>query len=288
MQDSADSTGEHLKHSISTGVVCVASSPKYVLMLQPFLDSIVLHSPSTPIVVYTKFPLNSTLPRSVINKVHPELVGHWDDKIRILESAPFDKIIYMDVDMIVLDTFVKDIELGLEGSDLVIRSGMCFNIEWEKRVAPRHLSQFNTGIFGIRKEVVESFVQAFWRFRNVPEVNEAWISDQIPFRAAALTTGLRVQELNSDFNFMGGFQYVVDRVRIVHFAGSHYLMNSPKRLKICQDLQVATPGTTHFAWKPIYQHKHFKPLNVFYLVSVDILLQVKFYIYRVYKRITKS
>ena len=270
----------HLMESV--GIICTATSQKYFNMFLMFAEYLRKYESHIDVILFTDTLREIPDEYRIVQRILPSLENNWDDKIYSLELSPFDVSIYIDVDTIVVNPFVTDITEAMQYADLIIRSGMCFNIEEEKIGFPVAISQFNTGVFAIRQKKVPKFVSTFRKFRiDYPPVPDRLITDQVPFRMAALECHLRISELPSDFNFMGGFNCVVDSVRILHFAGAHHFLSDKIQIKKIHDqFKFANGGSYAFYWKIIYTSRHFYIKNILTVLSVDVYNVIKFWIFR--------
>lgn len=265
------------------GIVCVASGEKHRKLLLEFIKNVRVYEPEIPILVYSESSLSICEMNNVSVVTDEKLERNWFDKYRAIYNSPFDKTIYLDVDIIPIAPFSQHLVETLDYCQIALRSGMNFNLEEEKEF-PSAISQLNTGVILLRKEIIKEVVELTMHFRNKVSLS-AKHGDQIAFRMALLAAKPRFLELSSDFNFMTGFETIIDKVYLVHFAGKHEKIFDNKWRVRCASLGKLPSGSIVYQYLPIHVHKHFTSLlMIIKIVILDKLLNLKFRIYQLVLR----
>lgn len=266
--------------------MCVAAGAKYQAMSMEFVQSIRKYEPKVPIFILTDGELLIE-DRNVVVETELNLEGNWYDKYIAIRRSPFKKTIYLDVDILPVNPFVKQLTKVLDYCDVSLRSGMCFNIE-EEREFPTAISQMNTGVLLINSKVRKQLVDLTLKFRMALSLNGKQ-NDQIAFRMAILELKPHFYELSSDFNFMTGFEQIIEKVTLVHFAGNQGKLLDEKWRSRAFELSSLPPGTVVMNFVPFHIHKHFASISsIFPVIFTDKLLNIKFRIFHLlfirYKR----
>ena len=248
------------------GVVYVATGERFVASAIESIKSLRIHEPEVDIELFTdkdikEFQFANLNIRIIIN---PEF--NWNDKITAIAETSFAKAIYIDVDTYVVRPFVKEIFAELDNSDLIVRSGMSFNFKGESELVTPLISQFNTGVIGFNSSKFSDIALEWASLRAMySESKFPGSGDQPSFRLAVANSRLRIRELPSDFNFMGT-DTIIDKVRIVHFAGVRTKIHSKRNINKALALSKFPPGTLCVYWLPIFDG------SVHYLNLIRIVL----------------
>lgn len=134
------------------------------------------------------------------------------DKVRGIRLSPYQRTIFLDCDTIPIRPFADDLVRSLDDVDVVALPGFGLNHSWERESLSPALSQFNTGVIGLRMDRAGQLLDS-WESEFRSEA-DPW-HDQPSFRVALYRSGLRWGALPPDFNFMGHGK--VKRPRILHF-----------------------------------------------------------------------
>ena len=258
------------------GIFLVATGDLFRLMAAKNINFIRIVEPSAPITLFTDKLLNLNSSLKVSQVIIPNPKFNYEDKIYGFRHAPYLKSIYLDADAIPIRAFVKDCMALIENSQLAVRSGMSFNHHFEREIYPA-VSQFNTGVVVFNQSVIETLIPV-WEQSYLDTKIYGNFHDQPSFRLSILKNKIQVTELSSDFNFMSGFEYVVDKLRIIHFAGQHhYLLKNDT--KLLNKFLNAKAGDYYYLYTLIYSDKHIKTLSVLKLIINEIIEKLKIYFY---------
>lgn len=227
------------QYPVDVGIVYVATGDAYRRMLEYSLRSVLQHEPGARITAVVDFSrdLAHTFPAvEFIELDTPSFT--WDDKIEGLKLSPYEKTIYLDVDVVARAPFIPDLLNGLKHVDLLIRPGMSFNLEWESRYG-YSIDQFNSGVIAYNRAPMQP-VLAHWQSLRAQDHRS---HDQPTLRRAILESSIRFAPLSADFNFMG-HDAVVHLPRLVHFAGAfrRYGATHRQRASVAKRLGWANSG----------------------------------------------
>ena len=268
---------------VNNGLLLVATGLDHRKMLQVCLTSIRKHEPDIPIEVFIDIYDDQLNQFSIIQKIIAKPTFSWDDKITAIENCNFDNFIYLDVDTLIIREFTSDLFDIITLDNVVVRSGMSFNLEYEKEQSPAR-TQYNTGVIVLNKKVAKTLARTWRHFREI-ELEQGFVShDQPSFRISVLNLDLRVQELSSDFNFMGGFDGVIDKIRVLHFAGApKKLYEFSKNEKYLKILRNAQSGSYFYNWRLLFIDRKFQ-FNTIIRGMIDYyFMKSKIIGYRFYK-----
>ena len=234
------------------GVVYVATGDRFVESAFESIKSLRIHEPEVNIELFTDKHINQSQFENLTIRIIDDPEFNWNDKITAILETCFGKAIYIDVDTYIVRPFAKEIFAELDDSDLIVRSGMSFNFMEECELVPPLISQFNTGVIGFNSSKFRVVALEWESLRAVySESKYPGSTDQPSFRLAVANSRLKIQELPSDFNFMGT-DTIIDKVRIVHFAGMRKKIHSKRNIDKAIALSKFPPGTLCVYWLPIY------------------------------------
>lgn len=203
--------------SESRGIVYVGTGAKYVDLALQSIRYLREVEPDEPVTLVLDDPSYPPARQAVedfgiqlVALDHPEY--SFMDKVRGIRVSPFQRTIFLDCDTIPIRPFADDLIRSLEDVDVVALPGFGLNHSWEKEALSPALSQFNTGVIGLRMDRTEQLLDSWERHYRAED--DPW-HDQPSFRVALYQSGLRWGALPPDFNFMGHGK--VKRPRILHF-----------------------------------------------------------------------
>lgn len=195
----------------------------------------------------------------------------YNDKIDGLAKSPFQKTIFLDSDTIPIRKFSEQVFRALDYYALVARSGMGFNLEWERTSYPECLTQFNTGVIAFNSSECGSLFNTWKKIRAV----KAESHDQPSFRAAILDEKVRVGELSASYNYLDS-NFLVDTVKIIHCVSYKKDMIEPKlREKLIKKVYSIRPPALAFRNFPVMNNRKLSISAVFNLVLFYIAKKVK-------------
>ena len=213
---------------------------------------------------------------------------NWFDKYVGLLQFGDKNVIYLDCDTIIVNKFVENFEKGFQTYQLMGRGAMGFNHPYEFKDAPRVLSQINTGVIGLRRDVIEIFRKNFDNYRNDVDVNcfGSFFTDQSAFRLTAYHENLIFCQLTADYNFQD-YDFVTDKIYILHFAANHELMFDKKFItKTLKLAHLAQPGDMWLRWRPFIGQQVYLHVFADYFLKFHLLnLKICLYKFKFVKRI---
>lgn len=197
----------------STGILYVATGPRYVEEAERSLESVRCHMPGVSAVLWTDCPsgLQESLFQDINSISNP--TRSFFDKIDPLCSTPFDKTIFLDTDTIVVAD-ISDLFQLLDRTQLAfahgpVRASPSFVID----DVPKSFSEPNTGVMAYRSDrEVKSFFRAWAReYVKQLEMPSPPAHDQPAFRRVLFQSSLSYTVLPSEYNlrtifpmFIGG------------------------------------------------------------------------------------
>lgn len=268
-------------------VYCATGNQHFKLCLKS-IQSLLYHESNCTIVLYSDVlrtlpEFNFTTNNQLIKyKVIDKPSFNWFDKYKAILETEAEHIIYLDCDTIILNKFIQDMMEGLNRYDILIRAGMCFNNSKESLLSPKIVSQYNTGVMALNKQtriyLNNNLNEAVKIFEEDYFINST--SDQSPFRIAITNSNLRLMSITADFNFMGGFETVTDKVRIVHFAGNPRFMSNSKLDLLLARMSTAKPGDVFLRWRNIRNGRNLLFFPYLKVILEDKIISMKIDLYK--------
>lgn len=138
----------------------------------------------------------------------------FGDKIEAISATSFDKIVWLDVDVLCVRPFFHDILSALNHVSLIARFDTDFNVKWELDGYSPAICQANTGVVAIDRTSpsFQSFLDEWKRIY----ANFQAPHDQPAFRLAVLNSGISHGHLAPEFNALP-FGVLHYPPRILHF-----------------------------------------------------------------------
>lgn len=269
-------------------VVYVATGEKYFNMFLTSVESLRKFEPTCEVFLFTN--IEYSLPKNLNVNVYvlSEFEGNWYDKyVGIFFKTDCD-IIYLDCDTLIVKPFVEDFVNGLKNYDILIRGGMGFNLDLEHQIAPKVLSQFNTGVIALKNEILDDLNTSLikWRKKFTSYHQSTNLTDQTSFRMAVFELDLRICLLSADYNFQNR-DFITHQVAILHFAANHYLMFDTKKLEcLYRNLKNSKPGDLWVDWLPLIDSK-IKVYNFVEILKTHSIKKLKIFLYqfRIFQKI---
>lgn len=273
----------------STRVVYVATGIKYLNLARISIESLRVQEPYVEIYLFTdqKVSWSSLLNVTVI--IVDGIEHNWFDKYIGIFQFCDKNVIYLDCDTIIVNKFVENFEKGFQTFQLMGRGSMGFNHPYEFESVPRVLSQINTGVLGIRRDIIENLRKTFDKYRNEIQLKrfESFFTDQSAFRLMVYRENLIFCQLTADYNFQD-YDFVTDKIYILHFAANHELMFNKKFIsKTLNFATLALPGDMWLRWQPfigqrVNVHALTDFLLQFHLLKLKMLLYRNIFVKRIW------
>lgn len=206
------------------GIVLCATGELYQQLSVRMVRQLGKIEPNIPIELFTD-DLNSVQMNEVSNVPLLEIKGiknpkrGFSDKIEAIEASTFERLLYLDVDMLAVRPFFNDIILGLRDVDLIARNDMNFNLPWENTEYSSAILQPNTGAIALNKksDSALAFIDLWRKYCSEQPLPH----DQPSFRKAWLESKVRFAGMAAEFNCMpSGTLYYPPR--IFHFTSDKW------------------------------------------------------------------
>lgn len=195
----------------------------------------------------------------------------YNDKIDGLAKSPFEKTIFLDSDTIPIRKFSQQVFHALDYYSVVARSGMGFNLEWERTNYPECLTQFNTGVIAFNSSKCVSLFNTWKKIRT--ENTES--HDQPSFRAAILEEKIHIGELSASYNYLDS-NFLVDTVKIIHCVSYKREMINPRlRKQLIDKVYNIKPPALVFRNFPVMNSRKLSISAIYSLVLFYIARKIK-------------
>ncbi len=207
----------------------VATGDTYIKIAAHAVNSIRQVEPHVSICIFTdvesKLIPDVVKTGATVKKIEKSSLK-FGDKINSIKLSPYDKTIYLDVDIIAVRPFFKDLIRGLDYFPVLIRDGMDFNVNWEVERYGWALTQPNTGVLAIDQTNNQvRYLAEKWEkiYRDKPAPH-----DQPAFRAALLENLIPYGSLSHDFNTLpnGLLNYPPRILHLTGDSGNNFLNNA--------------------------------------------------------------
>jgi hypothetical protein len=184
-------------------IYILTQNERYVDLALQSIASLKRAMPDLPVTVFSEFPVVSPLIERVI-PVEPTCDGFYD-KTKLMQQSPYDRTIFVDADIFVLEPFTELFSL----LDRYPRSDV-----------PSSFPEFNTGILLFRRSPQMDRVLKEWEAlyaQFLHEKPDQQINDQPFFRVAIYHSDARVATLTREYNCkFRGQGYLNGPVKILH------------------------------------------------------------------------
>jgi hypothetical protein len=202
-------------------IYILTQNDRYVDLALQSLASLKRAMPDLPITVFSQFPMSSPLIDQVV-RVQPTGDGFYD-KTRLIRESPYERTLFIDADIIVLDPFPELFAL-LDRFDCAATHEEYVSTDWFGRYprsdVPSSFPEFNTGILLYKRSARMDGVLKEWESlysRFIEERPGQRINDQPFFRAAIYHSDVRVATLTREYNCKyRGQGYLNGPVKLLH------------------------------------------------------------------------
>lgn len=202
-------------------IYILTQNERYVDLALPSVASLKRAMPDLPVTVFSQFPIKSPLIDRVV-PVQPTRDGFFD-KTKLMRESPYDRTLFIDADIIVLEPFAELFDL-LDRFDCAATHEEYVNTDWFNRYprgdVPSSFPEFNTGILLFKRSVRMDGVLKDWEVlyaQFLKEKPNQQINDQPFFRAALYHSEARVATLTREYNCkFRGQGYLNGPVKILH------------------------------------------------------------------------
>ena len=210
-----------LAESGSAGFVYVATGKAYLPEAFRSAESLRRHHREVPICLITDHPPQDRGPFTEIRRPVGAVRHTPMDKVLAYE-APYDRIIFLDTDTLILDDLTPVFGV-LERFDLALLQDVNRGWNYELPDVQMSFSEFNTGVIAFRKSAaVENFFAAWSREYDAMREDYGFVTDQPAFRRTLFHSDLRVAPLPSEFHFLGDMpNCTLWKVRLIHGRGNY-------------------------------------------------------------------
>jgi len=202
-------------------IYILTQNERYIDLALQSMASLKRAMPDLPVTVFSQFPINSPLVERVV-AVQSTRDGFYD-KTRLMQESPYDRTLFIDADIIVLEPFPELFSL-LDRFDCAATHEEYVNTDWFNRY-PRHdvpssFPEFNTGILLFKRSTQMDVLLKEWEVlyaKFLEEKPEQQINDQPFFRVALYHSEARVATLTREYNCkFRGQGYLNGPVKILH------------------------------------------------------------------------
>ena len=202
-------------------IYILTQNDRYVNLALQSIASVKRVMPDLPVTVFSQFPISSPLIERVIS-VQPAQDGFYD-KTRIMRDSPYERTMFIDADIFVVEPFPELFEL-LDRFDIAATHEEYVNTDWFHRYPrkdiPTSFPEFNTGIMVFKRGPQIDALMKDWEGLYAAYLAEKPgqpINDQPFFRAAIYYSEARVATLTREYNRkFRGQGYLNGAVKILH------------------------------------------------------------------------
>lgn len=207
---------------ISQGAIYILTqNERYVSLALQSAASLKQAMPELPITVFSQFPISSPLFERVVS-VQASTDGFYD-KTRLIRDTPYDRTLFIDADITVVEPFPEVFSL-LDRFDCAVTHEEYLNTDWSNRYPrtdiPSSFPEFNTGIFLYKRSPRMDAVLTEWGklySKFSAESPDQKINDQPFFRVAVYYGEARVATLTREYNCkFRGQGYLNGKVKLLH------------------------------------------------------------------------
>lgn len=182
------------------GVVFVATGARYIACAEAAAQSVRRHMPDVPIALFTDAGALGVPLSGVFSPVIELESVHHRSKVDCLMNSPFEKTLFLDADIRVLED-VSDVFEVLERFDMAMahahaRNRAATRAAWT-RVLPDAYPQFNTGVIAVRRNPKTLALLQDWS-KSYKEAG--FRKDQVTLRELLWGSDLRLATLPPEYN----------------------------------------------------------------------------------------
>lgn len=180
------------------GVLFIATGERYVAAAIKAAESVREASPSLPIAIHTDRP--DAIPRSLFSHVREVENGHARSKVDCLIHSPFERTLYLDTDVRVLED-ISDLFRLLDRFDIALTHAHARNRRKTRQAwridLPDCFPQLNGGVILYRKnDAVLSFLSDW----SSAYKEAGFKKDQVTLRELIWSSELRLYVLPPEYN----------------------------------------------------------------------------------------
>ncbi|MGR3511091.1 MAG: putative nucleotide-diphospho-sugar transferase [Sulfitobacter sp.] len=185
---------------VKSGVVFVATGAKYIACAEAAARSVRRHMPEVPIALFTNAgQLGVTLSEVFDPVIELESVHHRS-KVDCLMNSPFEKTLFLDADIRVLEDVGELFNL-LERFDMAMAHAHARNRDatravWTKAL-PDSFPQLNTGVVAVRRNAKTQALLQDW---SDSYKTAGFRKDQVTLRELLWASDLRLATLPPEYN----------------------------------------------------------------------------------------
>lgn len=225
----------------TSGVVFVATGASYIACAEAAAKSVRRHMPDVPIALFTNASQLGISLSDVFDPVIELESVHHRSKVDCLMNSPFDRTLFLDADIRVLEDVSELFDL-LDRFDIAMAHAHARNRDATRAVWTHALSdafpQFNTGVVAVRRNPQTDALLKDWS-NNYKTAG--FRKDQVTLRELLWKSDLRIATLPPEYNirypkYLWLWPRREARPRICHFyrysfvRRSDWLLNLGKRM----------------------------------------------------------
>jgi hypothetical protein len=205
----------------SGAIYILTQNERYVDLALQSVASLKRAMPDLPVTVFSQFPISSPLIERVV-PVQPTHDGFYD-KTRLMRESPYDRTIFIDADILVVEPFPELFDL-LDRFDCAATHEEYVDTDWFQRYPrsdiPSSFPEFNTGLLLFKRSPQMDSVLKEWDAlyaQFIKEKPDQQINDQPFFRVAIYHSEARVATLTREYNCkFRGQGYLNGPVKLLH------------------------------------------------------------------------
>ncbi len=184
----------------TSGVVFVATGARYIACAEAAARSVRRHMPHVPIALFTDAGQLGIALSGVFDPVIELESVHHRSKVDCLMNTPFDRTLFLDADIRVLEDVSELFDL-LERFDMAMAHAHARNRDatravWKQEL-PDAFPQFNTGVIAVRRNAQTQALLQDW---SANYKAAGFRKDQVTLRELLWASDLRLATLPPEYN----------------------------------------------------------------------------------------
>lgn len=215
----------------ASGVVFVATGARYIACAEAAARSVRQHMPEIPIALFTDAGRLGVAVSGIFDPVIALDAAHRRSKVDCLMNAPFERTLFLDADIRVLEDVSEVFEL-LDRFDIAMahahaRNRAATRAVWT-RALPDAFPQFNTGVVAVRRSPLTRALLQAW---SDSYKSAGFRKDQVTLRELLWESDLRIATLPPEYNirypkYLWLWGRTEARPRICHFHRYSFVSSS--------------------------------------------------------------
>jgi hypothetical protein len=196
----SDTSSVHPQPTPTSGVVFVATGARYIACAEAAARSVRRHMPHVPIALFTDAGRLGIALSDVFGQVIELDSVHHRSKVDCLMNTPFDRTLFLDADIRVLEDVSELFDL-LDRFDIAMAHAHARNRAATRAVWTRELPdafpQFNTGVIAVRRNAQTQTLLQDWSAKYKAA---GFRKDQVTLRELLWASDLRLATLPPEYN----------------------------------------------------------------------------------------